>query len=156
MKKQLSLILSFLPFMAFAQQMNVKDVDFSAMMFTVFPFYALVIAALALFINKLMRPTAKLWPLVVLCLVGIVYAYFVTQDFKEIQNTQLGGNEIAEALKDENINEDFRKDLAFKQYEQNSFWTGSFFTTSMPAFSLLVLGVVVHVIQKKRKEEEEA
>lgn len=154
MKKLLTLSIALFPFIAFAQQMNVKEVNFSQMLWSVLPFYLLIFIALALFINKLMRPTAKVLPLILVSLVSIVYAYFITKDFQDIQNTQLGGNETKEAIKDDNLSEDMRKDLAFKAYEQDTFWTGSFFTTAMPGFSLLILGGIVHLIQERQRKQK--
>ena len=152
MKKGFTFILACSPILAFAQQINTKEVNFSEMIWTVFPFYILVIAALALFINKLMRPTAKILPLLLVSAASIVYAYFVTKGFQNIERTQLDGNAVYEALADERISEDGRKELAYKKYQQDSFWTGSFFTTSMPGFSLLILGGIVHLIQERQRK----
>lgn len=126
------------------------NLQMGEMLWYVLPFYLLMLAALSTFLHKLIRPKASMIPLYILAVVGTIWAGVVTRQFRQIQDEQLGGKQLTEALKDEKLSEKSREQLRLQQDEQNSLWFGNFYIIATPNIALLALGIVVDWQQRRR------
>lgn len=134
-------------------QVGVQNIEMGQMLWYVLPFYLLTLIGLSLFLHKLIRPKSSPWPQVVVSGIAVVWAIFVTMNFKKIQDEQLGGAKIEAHLSETDLSDKARADLKSQQQEQEQFWFGNFYTTAMPNIVLLALGLILHFRQQRSEEE---
>ncbi len=127
------------------------NLQMGEMLWYVLPFYILTFAALSFFLHKLIRPRASMLPLYIFALIGTLWAGLVTYQFRQIQDTQLGGADLNAALKDEKLTDRMRAQLLDQQKEQSSLWFGNFYIIATPNIALLFLGIVVDWQQRRKQ-----
>lgn len=143
----------FLPAWAMAQtpQGEAQTLYMGGMLIYVLIFYALTMTSLALFLHRLVRPQSSTRWLYVCTIVASVWAAVVTYQFKDVQDTQLTAQPVAEEEEAADLTPENKTLLLAKQQEQNSLWFGNYYIVAMPNFILLALGGLLDYQRSRRQ-----
>lgn len=138
-----------------AQDGQVYTLNMKEILIYVLPFYIITFIALALFLNKLIRPkTSNKW-LYLFTIIGTLGAAIVTYQFKKIQDEQLpqvvvkDNNPVYEPNK---LSLNTQQKLDRMNTEVRNQQYANFWIIGMPNIILLVLGLVVDRVQKREEK----
>lgn len=142
------LLLSFINLATAQTNANVYYIRLNELLVYVLPFYAITIAGLFLFIQKLVRPSFPSKWLYLCSIIGILGAGLIAYKFKEIRTTQLPHAEPSE-INMQDISPELREQIWEREKSDIKETVANYWVVAIPNFILLFLGLAVDYRQKK-------
>ncbi len=130
---------------------NVYYIRLNELIFYVLPFYAVTIAGLGFFIQKLVRPSFPSKWLYLCSIVGILGAGLIAYKFKEIRTTQLPHAEPSE-INVRDISPELQAQIQEREKSELKETISNYWVVAIPNFILLSLGLALDWRQKKEQE----
>lgn len=152
----LPIVFSLLPALAFGQgNEEIHYLRLNELLIYVLPFYLITVAALGLFLHKLMRPNFSNKWLYICTIIGLLGAAGIAYKFKEIRLTQLPS--IVKQYENEdraNMRPETQERIDAQIQAEHNETIANYWIVAIPNFILLGLGLSVDYLQRKEKRQE--
>ena len=155
MKINLLLLLFLMGLNGLMAQMpdQVYEVNFQHMLWTVIPFYMITIAALFLFVQKVLRPSFPSKWLYSCTLIGIMGAGIIAYQFDEVRNTQLPKTQVDMRLL-RGIPKDKQEEYIQRQQDNTAETLANYWVVAIPNFILLAMGLGLEMNRQRISEDD--
>ena len=144
------LLMSPIGFVTAQTNANVYYIRLNEVLIYVLPFYAITIAGLGLFIQKLVRPSFPSKWLYICSIVGILGAGLIAYKFQEIRTTQLPRAEPSE-INIQDISPELREQIWEREKGEMKETIANYWVVAIPNFILLFLGLALDYRQRKEQ-----
>jgi hypothetical protein len=131
---------------------NVYYIRLNELLVYVLPFYMVTLAALGLFIHKLVRPSFSNKWLYICTVVGILGAGLIAYKFKEIRDTQLP-NAQPTKIDMRDISPELQAQIRERDKNDLKETVANYWIVAIPNFILLGLGLAIDWRQKKEEKQ---
>ncbi|MGH1338915.1 MAG: hypothetical protein ACRBFS_22555 [Aureispira sp.] len=133
---------------------NVYYIRLNELLIYVLPFYAVTIAGLGLFIQKLVRPNFPAKWLYICSIIGILGAGLIAYKFKEIRTTQLPSVQPSE-INMQDLSPELKEQIWEREKSDMKETIANYWVVAIPNFILLFLGMAVDWGQRKEQASKE-